>query len=84
MASTLASQTFVHRAWQLVGERIHEYFNGRMRDELLNREIFYSLKEPKLPPIDIVLIFVHLGVVQFSGGTSTLIKRVHFSQVRQP
>jgi len=31
-----------------LGERIFESFNGKLRDELLNREIFETLLEKKL------------------------------------
>jgi len=35
----------VHRAGQPLGNGYIESFNGKLRDELLNREIFYTLKE---------------------------------------
>jgi len=31
-----------------VGERLLESFNGKLRDECLNGEIFYSLKEAQV------------------------------------
>ena len=38
----------VHRAGLAVGERLVESFNARLRDELLNGEIFYSLREAQI------------------------------------
>ena len=37
-----------HRARQPVGERLAESSNARLRDELLNGEIFYRLKEAQI------------------------------------
>ena len=37
-----------HRARLAVGERVCGVFNARLRDELLNGEIFYSLREAKI------------------------------------
>ena len=41
-------QNPVHRARQPLGERLLQSFNGKLRDELLNGEIFYSLKEAQI------------------------------------
>lgn len=35
----------VHRARESMGNRYIASFNGKLRDELLNREIFYTLPE---------------------------------------
>ena len=35
----------LYSAWQSLGKRDIESFNGKLRDELLNREVFYTLKE---------------------------------------
>ncbi len=39
------SKDSFYRAWE---NGYNESFNGKLRDELLNREIFYSLKEAKI------------------------------------
>jgi putative transposase len=41
-------QDRLHRARQSLGERLFESFNARLRDELLNGEIFYSLREARI------------------------------------
>ena len=64
-----------------------ESFNGRMRDELLNREIFYSLKEAK---VLIEMWRKHYNTIRPHSAlgyrppvpAATFIKPVHFSQVR--
>ena len=64
-----------------------ESFNGRMRDELLNREIFYSLNEAK---VLIEMWRKHYNTIRPHSAlgyrppvpAATLIKPVHFSQVR--
>jgi transposase InsO family protein len=38
----------VYRAMESLGKRIRESFNGKLRDECLNGEIFYSLKEAQV------------------------------------
>ena len=38
----------VYHAGQSVGERLFECFNGRLRDELLDRELFDTLWEVKV------------------------------------
>src|SRR5882672_6356213 len=38
----------LHHAGQPVGERLHESFNARLRDELLDGEIFYTLHEAQI------------------------------------
>ena len=37
-------QATLHRAWVTVGEQLAS-FNGKLRDELLDREVFYTLLE---------------------------------------
>ncbi len=44
MARQSWCRTFVYRAGQ---PDYNESFNAKLRDELLNREIFYTLKEAK-------------------------------------
>ena len=64
-----------------------ESFNVRMRDELLNREIFYSLKEAK---VLIEMWRKHYNTIRPHSAlgyrppvpAATFIKPVHFSQVR--
>ena len=41
------SQDALHRAWVAVGERLAS-FNGKLRDELLDRELFYTLLEVRV------------------------------------
>ena len=41
------SQDALHRAWVAVGERLAS-FNGKLRDELLDREVFYTLLEVRV------------------------------------
>ena len=41
------SQDALHRAWVAVGERLAS-FNGKSGDELLDRELFYTLLEVRL------------------------------------
>ena len=52
MAAEGRSEDAVHRTGQSVGSPREngyiESFNGKLRDELLNREIFYSLKEVQI------------------------------------
>jgi putative transposase len=43
--SRLGCRTVVHRAWE---NGYSESFNGELRDELLDREIFYTLEEAKV------------------------------------
>jgi transposase InsO family protein len=38
----------LHRARQPVGERLRESFNGELRDELLDGEVFYSPAEAEV------------------------------------
>jgi hypothetical protein len=38
----------VHHAGQSMGERLRRELNARLRDELLNGEIFYSLREAQI------------------------------------
>ena len=45
MAIRFRDQEPVHRAWFALGERLLRSFNGKLRDECLNGDIFYSLKE---------------------------------------
>jgi hypothetical protein len=42
-----ACQDRLHRARQSLGERLHRSFNARLRDELLDGEIFYTLCEDR-------------------------------------
>ena len=48
VAGESGHEDVVHRAGKSVGERICESFNGKLRDEFLNGEIFYSLKEAQI------------------------------------
>ena len=48
MAGENRSPYSVHRAGQSVGERLLRSFNGKLRDDVLNGEIFYSLKEARM------------------------------------
>lgn len=41
-------QDRVHRAGLTLGERYCESFNARLRDELLDAEVFYSLREAQI------------------------------------
>ena len=52
-------QDRLHRARQSLGERYIESFNAHLRDELLNGEILYSVREARVvieswrtPPLD--------------------------------
>ena len=47
MAWAGGSQDALHRAWVAVGERLAS-FNGKLRDELLDRELFYTLLEVRV------------------------------------
>ena len=47
MTWTGGSQDALHRAWVAVGERLAS-FNGKLRDELLDREVFYPLLEVRV------------------------------------
>ena len=38
----------LYRAWTILGKRLFRELNDRFRDELLNGEIFYSLKEGQI------------------------------------
>jgi transposase InsO family protein len=49
MAYHLRSEDALHRAWRSVGERLlKETFISRMREELLEREMFVNLKEAQV------------------------------------
>lgn len=49
MAAKGRSTGYAHRARQPVAERLlRELFNGKLRDELLDSEIFYSMKEVRI------------------------------------
>ena len=56
MVERIGCNDLVHRAWKSLPKDIGtmwengyiESFNGKLRDELLNREIFYSLEEAKI------------------------------------
>jgi putative transposase len=45
MVEQIGCKDAVYRTWQSLGNRYVESFNGKMRDELLNREIFTTLQE---------------------------------------
>lgn len=47
MASWCGFQNPLHRAGSSVGERLLRVLQWKLRDELLNGEIFYSLKEAR-------------------------------------
>ncbi len=47
VAWTGGSQDALYRAWVAVGERLAS-FNGKLRDELLDRELFYTLLEVRV------------------------------------
>jgi putative transposase len=48
MAGQDRREDAVHHARLAVGDGYNESFNGSLRDELLNGEIFYSLAEAKV------------------------------------
>ena len=41
-------QNGLYRTWQSVGERLQREFQWQAKDELLNGEIFYTLKEAQV------------------------------------
>lgn len=47
MADAAWCEDFAHRTGQSLGEGYIESFNGKLRDELLGREIFTTLEEAK-------------------------------------
>ena len=47
VARACGSQDALHRAWVAVGERLAS-FNGKLRDELPDREVFYTLLEVRV------------------------------------
>ena len=49
MAGEGRREDALHRARIAIGECYCESFNGALRDELLNGEIFYSLTEARIP-----------------------------------
>ena len=48
LAAGTGDQSPVYRARQSLGERYCESFNGKLREECLNGEIFYSLQEARI------------------------------------
>lgn len=48
LAARAGHATVVYRTRQPVGKRYCESFNGKLRDECLNGEIFYLLKEAQV------------------------------------
>ncbi|MYH63994.1 MAG: transposase [Caldilineaceae bacterium SB0675_bin_29] len=47
VARACGSQDALHRAWVAAGERLAS-FNGKLRDDLLDREVFYTLLEVRV------------------------------------
>jgi hypothetical protein len=48
MAEQSRVWSIIYRTGQSLENRYNESFNGKLRDELLNGEIFYTLKEAKI------------------------------------